>query len=70
MSERRRLKYDAVSYNIMAFMIKCKQCNVDHISNLYRMKEHILHRHFSNYESCPRCGQESKYNELDYDFRL
>ncbi len=54
----------------MAFMIKCKQCSLDHISNLYRMEGRILHRHFSNNESCPNCGQVSKYNELDYDFRL
>ena len=54
----------------MVFMIKCKQCSIDHISNLYRMEGHIFHRHFSNNESCPRCGQVSKYNELDYNFKL
>lgn len=54
----------------MDFMIKCKQCNVNHISNLYRMVGHIFKKNFSNYESCPGCGQVSKYNELDYNFKL
>ncbi len=50
----------------MALMIKCKQCGFEHISNLYRKDEYTFHRHFSNNESCPKCGQVSKYNELDY----
>ena len=65
-----KIEVYAVSYNSMAFMIKCKHCSVDHISNLYRMVGHIFHRHFSNNECCPRCGQVSKYNELDYNFKL
>jgi hypothetical protein len=52
----------------MALMIKCKQCDFNHISNLYRMDEHIFHRHFSNLESCPSCGHVSKCDKLDYNF--
>ena len=32
----------------MAFMVKCKQCSENHISNLYRMAGHIFKKHFSN----------------------
>jgi uncharacterized C2H2 Zn-finger protein len=32
------------------------------------LEEHHFHRHFSNLESCPRCGFVSKYDESDYIF--
>ena len=52
----------------MTLMVKCKQCDFEHISNLYRKEEHTFHKHFSNNESCPNCGHVSKCNTLDYKF--
>ena len=52
----------------MTLRIKCKQCDFNHISNIYRLEEHHFHRHFSNLESCPSCGYVSKYDESDYSF--
>ena len=54
---------------LMTLMVKCKQCDFEHISNLYRKEEHTFHKHFSNNESCPNCGHVSICNTLDYIFK-
>lgn len=51
----------------MTLRIKCKQCEYNHISNIYRAGDHNFPKNFSNLESCPKCGQVSKCVESDYN---
>lgn len=53
---------------MLTLRIKCKQCDFNHISNIYRLEDRNFHKNFSNLESCPSCGYVSKCNESDYNF--
>lgn len=52
----------------MTLRVKCKQCDYNHISNIYRTASQVLPKNFSNLESCPSCGQVSKCVQSDYNF--
>ncbi len=51
----------------MNLRIRCKHCGFEHTSNLYREDKQKFNKSFSNNESCPKCGQVSKYKESDYN---
>ena len=63
-----RLKYYGVMHYDVTLRIKCKLCDFNHISNIYRSAGLNFPKNFSNLESCPSCGHVSKCVESDYNF--